>query len=139
MTTRAAGIVSTFSQTRYAFGSHAACQEATLPHSKSSQRAKIGVRMPEFCNPDSRAALHGSMIPLGRTARILRATAGLLLATLAVAGVAGLAALILPIVVLRSALGDGGRRHRRVVMRAPETESLLPFPRPRAISPPAAT
>jgi hypothetical protein len=95
--------------------------------------------MPELCNPDSGAIPHGDMIPRGRATRVVRATVGLLMATLFVAGCAGLAALILPIVVLRSALGDGGRRQRRVVVRAPETESLLPFPRPRAISPPAAT
>ena len=95
--------------------------------------------MPELCNPDSGAIPNGDMIPLGRTTRILRATVGLFMATLLVAGCAGLAALILPVVVLRSVLGDSGRRHRRLVVRAPDTESLLPFPRPRAISPPAAT
>jgi hypothetical protein len=89
--------------------------------------------MPELCNPDSGAIPHGNMIPLGRTTRILRATVGLLMATLFVAGCAGLAALILPFVVLRSVFGDGGRRQRRVGVRAPATESLLqrrsvPFP-----------
>jgi hypothetical protein len=63
----------------------------------------------------------------------LRATAALLLATLAVVMYAGLAALILPIVVLRSVFGDGGRRQRRVGVPAPATEFLLrarsvPFP-----------
>ena len=110
----------------------------------SSQRAKIGVRMPELCNADSGAAPHGNMIPLGRTTGILRATVRLLMATLVVAGFAGLAALALPIVVLRSVLGDGGRRQWRVGVRAPAMESLLPgrlvpFPRPRAISHPTAT
>jgi hypothetical protein len=89
--------------------------------------------MPESCNPDSRAALHGNVVPLGRTTHILRATVALLVATLAVAMYAGLAALILPIVVLRSVFDDRGRRQGRLGVRAPATESPLrgrsvPFP-----------
>ena len=68
-----------------------------------------------------------------RTIRILRALLGLLMAPLVVTGYAGLAALILPIVVLRSAFGDSGRRQWRIGVRAPATGSLPrrrsdPFP-----------
>ena len=71
--------------------------------------------------------------PDRRTIRILRATLGLLMAPLIVAGYAGLAGLILPIVMLRSVFGGRGWGQRRVGVRARATESLLrgrsdPFP-----------
>ena len=84
--------------------------------------------MPELRNPDSGAVPHGIMSPLDRTTRTVRATVALLMATLAVAVYAGLAALILPIVVLHGVFGGGGRRQWRVGVRAPATESLLPAP-----------
>jgi hypothetical protein len=63
--------------------------------------------------------------PERRTTRILRAALGLLMAPLVVAGYAGLAGLILPIVMLRSVFGGRGRRQRRVGVRARATESPL--------------
>ena len=81
--------------------------------------------MPELCNTASGALPHGIMTPPGRTTRILRATVALLMATLAVAMYAGLAALILPIVVLHSVFGGGGQRQWRVGVPAPAAESLL--------------
>jgi hypothetical protein len=91
--------------------------------------------MPEFLNPDSGAIRYGDMIPTGRATRVLRATIGLLMATLFVTGCVGLAALILPIVVLRSVFGDGRRHQWRVDVPAPATDFLLrgrlvPLPRP---------
>jgi len=89
--------------------------------------------LPELCNTDSGAIPQGIMTSPGRTTHILRATVALLTAAFAVVMYAGLAALILPIVVLRTVFGDGGRRQRRVGVPAPATEFLLrarsaPFP-----------
>jgi len=71
--------------------------------------------------------------PEGGMTRVLRAALGLLMAPLIVAGYAGLAGLILPIVMLRSVFGGRGWGQRRVGVRARPMESLLrgrsePFP-----------
>jgi len=92
--------------------------------------------LPELRTTDSGVIPQGIMTPPGRTTHILRATVALLTAALAVAMYAGLAALILPIVVLRSVFGDGGRRQRRVGVPAPATEFL---PRGRSVPFPATT
>ena len=63
--------------------------------------------------------------PERRTTHILRAALGLLMAPLVVAGYAGLAGLILPIVMLRSVFAGRGRRQLRVGVRARATESPL--------------
>jgi len=57
---------------------------------------------------------------------LLRAGLGLLVVPLVVAGYAGLTALLLPLVALRSVFGRRGRRPRLVDLHALAAERLLP-------------
>ena len=70
--------------------------------------------------------------------RLLRAGLGLLAVPLVVAGYAGLAGLILPLVALRSVFPRRGRRQRLVHLQALAAERLLPTrsePLPATVTP----